>query len=73
MIPSDEHKIVIRAEKRPASEHGRRFNAPTLNEIAILVVGQSLVTCDIVVQRGMMVITFSLYAKPIVLYYIILI
>lgn len=28
MMPSDDHKIVIRADKRPAGEHERRFNAP---------------------------------------------
>lgn len=51
MMPSDDHKIVIRADKRPAGEHERRFNAPTLNEVAIVVVGENLVSRDIVVRR----------------------
>lgn len=51
MMPSDNHKIVIRADKRPAGEHERRFNAPTLNEVAIVVVGENLESRDIVIQR----------------------
>ncbi|XP_044592333.1 uncharacterized protein LOC123270358 [Cotesia glomerata] len=51
MMPSDDYKIVIRADKRPAGEHERRFNAPTLNEVAIVVVGENLETRDIVVRR----------------------
>lgn len=51
MMPSDDHKIVIRADKRPAGEHERRFNAPMLNEVAIVVVGENLKSRDIVIQR----------------------
>lgn len=31
MMPSDNHKIVIRADKRPAGEHERRFNVPIMD------------------------------------------
>lgn len=51
MMPSDDHKIVIRADKRPAGEHERRFNAPMLNEVAIVVVGENMESRDIVIQR----------------------
>jgi len=51
MIPSDNHKIVIGADKRPAGEHERRFNAPTLNEVSIMVASENLVSRDIVVQQ----------------------
>lgn len=51
MMPSDDYKIVIRADKRQPGEHERRFNAPTLNEVAIVVVGENLETRDIVVRR----------------------
>ncbi|KAF2891527.1 hypothetical protein ILUMI_14646, partial [Ignelater luminosus] len=51
MMPSDDHKIVIRADKRPAGEHERRFNAPMLNEVAIVVVGEHMDSRDIVIQR----------------------
>ncbi|KIH55919.1 hypothetical protein ANCDUO_13913 [Ancylostoma duodenale] len=36
-MPTDEYKIVIRADKRPAGEHERRFNAPTVNEVAVVM------------------------------------
>jgi len=51
MMPSDDHKIVIRADKRPAGEHERRYNAPMLNEVAIVVVGENLESRDIVIRR----------------------
>ncbi|XP_050326830.1 uncharacterized protein LOC126757177 isoform X1 [Bactrocera neohumeralis] len=51
MKPTDDHKIVIRADKRPAGEHERRFNAPVLNEVAIVVVGENMDSRDIVIQR----------------------
>ncbi|EFN61253.1 Uncharacterized ATP-dependent helicase YHR031C, partial [Camponotus floridanus] len=50
MMPSDDHKIVIRADKKPTGEHERRFNAPMLNE-AIVVVGENMESRDIVIQR----------------------
>ncbi|XP_034945931.1 uncharacterized protein [Chelonus insularis] len=51
LMPSDNHKIVIRADKTPAGQHARRFNAPTTDEVAIVVVGEDLESCDIVLHR----------------------
>ncbi|GFS89785.1 uncharacterized protein TNCV_969621 [Trichonephila clavipes] len=39
MMPSDTHKIVIHADKTSVGEHVRRYNAPTINEVAIVMVG----------------------------------
>ncbi|XP_076264167.1 uncharacterized protein LOC143198693 [Rhynchophorus ferrugineus] len=50
-MPSDNHKIVIRADKTPAGQHTRRFNAPTIDEVAIVVVGENLESRDIVLHR----------------------
>lgn len=50
-MPSDNHKIVIRADKTPAGQHARRFNAPTIDEVAIVVVGENLENRDIVLHR----------------------
>ena len=36
-MPSDDYKVVIRADKRPAGTHERQFNAPTIDEVAIIV------------------------------------
>ncbi|KAF2903263.1 hypothetical protein ILUMI_02923 [Ignelater luminosus] len=44
-------KTADRADKRPAGEHERRFNAPMLNEVAIVVVGENMDSRDIVIQR----------------------
>lgn len=50
-MPSDNHKIVIRADKAPAGQHAGRFNAPTIDEVAIVVVGENLENRDIVLHR----------------------
>ncbi|XP_050065557.1 uncharacterized protein LOC126554540 [Aphis gossypii] len=36
LMPSDNHKIVIRADKTPAGQHTRRFNAPILMKLLSL-------------------------------------
>jgi hypothetical protein len=50
-MPSDNHKIVIKADKTPSGEHTRRFNAPTIDEVAIIVVGENHNSRDIILQR----------------------
>ncbi|XP_054259695.1 uncharacterized protein LOC128984403 [Macrosteles quadrilineatus] len=49
--PADELKVIIRADRRPPGEHERRFNAPTTNEIAAVIVGNEFETRDIVLRR----------------------
>ncbi|EYC32590.1 hypothetical protein Y032_0003g1676 [Ancylostoma ceylanicum] len=50
-MPTDEYKVVIRADKRPRGEHERRFNAPTVNEVAVVMVGEECERRDIVIQK----------------------
>lgn len=50
-MPSDDHKIVIRADKAPVGQHARRFNAPTIDEVAIVIVGEAFNSRDIVLHR----------------------
>ncbi|KIH67100.1 hypothetical protein ANCDUO_02572, partial [Ancylostoma duodenale] len=52
-MPTDEYKIVIRADKRPVGEHERRFNAPTVNEVAVVIVGEDddVDRRDIIIQK----------------------
>lgn len=50
-MPSDDHRIVIRADKTPRGEHARRFNAPTINEVAVVIVGENFESRDIVLHR----------------------
>jgi hypothetical protein len=51
MMPTDTHKVVIHADKTPAGEHVRRFNAPTADEVAIVIVGDQFQPRDIVLHR----------------------
>lgn len=41
-MPSDSHNITIRAHKIPAGEHARGFNPPTIDEVAVFIVGENL-------------------------------
>ncbi|GBN01892.1 hypothetical protein AVEN_137402-1 [Araneus ventricosus] len=50
-MPSDECKVVIRADKRPVGEHERRFNNPQINEVAIIIAGTDCDRRDIVIQK----------------------
>lgn len=50
-MPSDTHKFVIKADSTPTGEHVRRFNAPTVNDVAAIIVGDPTKSRDIVVQR----------------------
>lgn len=50
-MPSDNHKIIIRADKTPAGQHAGRYNPPTINEVAIVIVGEGFHPRDIVLHR----------------------
>lgn len=39
IMPSAIHNIVIHASKIPVGEQVRRFNAPTIHEVAIVIDG----------------------------------
>ncbi|GFU18644.1 uncharacterized protein NPIL_1491 [Nephila pilipes] len=51
MMPSDTHKIVIHADRTPAGEHVQRFNAPTVDEVAIIIVFDQFKPRYIVLHR----------------------
>jgi hypothetical protein len=50
-MPTDEYKVVIRADRLPAGEHERRFNAPKVDEVAVVILGDEFHQRDIVIQR----------------------
>nr|XP_043069092.1 uncharacterized protein LOC122321984 [Drosophila bipectinata] len=50
-MPNDDYKVVIKADKRPSGTHERTFNAPTVDEVAILIVGEQFEKRDIVLTR----------------------
>lgn len=50
-LHSDDHQIVISADRRPSGAHARQFNIPTVDEIAIIYVGDPVGSRDIVLKR----------------------
>ncbi|XP_055910737.1 uncharacterized protein LOC129945100 [Eupeodes corollae] len=50
-MPSDSHRIVIRADKAPGGIHAGRLNAPTIDEVAVLIVDEGASSRDIVLLR----------------------
>jgi len=51
LMPTDTHKIVISADKTSTAEHMQRYNAPTINEVAIVMVGDEFLPRDIILYR----------------------
>jgi hypothetical protein len=45
-MPTGDYKVVVRAAKT-LTEHQRRFNAPTLDKVAIVMVGNEFGTRDV--------------------------
>lgn len=50
-MPNDEYKIIIRADKTPNGEHEKCYNAPTINEVAVVMVGTEFESRDIVIFK----------------------
>lgn len=51
-MPANEYQVVIKADKVPYGEHERRYNAPTINEVAVVMVGTEFEKRDIVVLKS---------------------
>ncbi|GFX64843.1 helitron_like_N domain-containing protein [Trichonephila clavipes] len=49
-MPADDFAVVIRADKRPVGQHERQFNAPTIDEVAIVIVGVEFESRDIILH-----------------------
>ncbi|GFV03255.1 helitron_like_N domain-containing protein [Trichonephila clavipes] len=50
-VTSDNYKVVIHPDHVPRGEHERRFNVPTTNEIAaVVVISERTASRDIVIQ-----------------------
>ncbi|XP_023159393.1 uncharacterized protein LOC101459168 [Ceratitis capitata] len=50
-LQSDNHVIVIIPDKTPAGEHIRRFNAPVVDDVAGIMVGDCTAAREIVIRR----------------------
>jgi hypothetical protein len=44
-------RLIIRADRTPVGEHLKRYNAPTVDEVAVILVGNEYDHRDIVLQR----------------------
>ncbi|GFU79808.1 helitron_like_N domain-containing protein [Trichonephila clavipes] len=52
-VTSDNYKVVIHPDRVPRGEYERRFNVPTINEIAAVVVSsERTASRDIVIQAN---------------------
>ncbi|KIH68604.1 hypothetical protein ANCDUO_01054 [Ancylostoma duodenale] len=51
-MPTDEYRVVIRADRRPAGEHECRFNKPTVDEVPVIMVGDEFDRRDIIQKRN---------------------
>src|SRR5258705_4613880 len=51
MMPTDDYKLVIRADKTPTRQHERHYNAPTVNEMAIVIVGNDFNRRDVILHK----------------------
>lgn len=50
-MPSNDYQIVISADRTPDGEHERRFNAPMVEKVAIVMVGSKFEKSDIILKR----------------------
>ena len=48
---SDEYRVVISADKKPAWGHARRFNEPSTNEVAVVIFGNEFDRRDIILEK----------------------
>ena len=51
LMPTDTRKIVVSADKTPTGEHVRRYNVPTIDEVAIVMVGDQFLPRDIILYK----------------------
>ena len=58
-MPSDDYRVVIKPERVPSGEHERRFNSPTINEVAIVMVGTEHDPQRAIVPRNRLIFFFS--------------
>lgn len=49
-MPTYDYSVVIRADKTPVGQHQRQYNAPTIAEVAIVIVGDEFNSRDIVLH-----------------------
>jgi hypothetical protein len=51
LMSSDNMRLLIRADKAPHGEHERRYNAPSADEVAVVLVGNEYDKRDIILHK----------------------
>ena len=51
LMPTDTYIIVVSTDKTPTGEHVRRYNAPTIDEVVIVMVGDHFLPRDIILRK----------------------
>ncbi|UYV65027.1 hypothetical protein LAZ67_3002863 [Cordylochernes scorpioides] len=49
--PLDAYRVVVNADRTPPGQHPRRYNAPTANEVAVVLAGNQFGSRDIVLHQ----------------------
>ena len=50
-MPTEDYKIVLRADQTPVGQHKRQYNAPAIDEVSIVLVGEEVNWRDIILHR----------------------
>ncbi|GBM05094.1 hypothetical protein AVEN_210803-1 [Araneus ventricosus] len=50
-MSTDQCKLIILADRTSVGEHERRFNTPTINKVAIVMVAYESYRRDIIIQK----------------------
>ena len=51
LMPTDTHIIVISADETPPGQHVRRYNAPSIDDVAIVMVSDQFSPRDIILHK----------------------
>ena len=51
LMPTDTHKVVISTDKTRTAEHVSRYDATTINEVAIIMVSDQFLPRDVILYR----------------------
>ena len=50
-MPGDDYKVVVRTDKTPVCQHEKPYNAPIVDAVAIVIVGEEFNSRDIMLHH----------------------
>lgn len=51
LMPTNEYKLILKADKVPKGDHYKRYSVPNKNDIAIIMVGEESNSRDIILHK----------------------